>query len=148
MLRLSWRWLNPSPPLPSNLKPYERFLARCTHAALAIALGLTVSLHIAGALKHHFVLQDDTLRRMLPFGRITLAVLAAMVLRGVARTVTAPFTWRTATVQGRSVGYLSGQMTLPRLDFGVGQGQWQSTEFLGNDVIVRYSLVLRPSRRP
>jgi cytochrome b561/polyisoprenoid-binding protein YceI len=313
-LRLLWRWRDPTPPLPSNLKPYERFLAHfthaalylllfampltgwmmssargfpvswfnlfqlpdlvpksetlyealvTTHAALAIALAVTVTLHIAGALKHHFVLKDDTLRRMLPFGRITLAVLAAAVLtvpaaraaasdesrasgqaytllaapssltytfsqagalnqgkfesfavsfdpaagrlevvidmrsfdtgdpqrnavlagrdffdvtqypqsrfsasriertaagyeavgsltlRGVTRTVTIPFAWRTAMVQGRSVGYLSGQTTLPRLDFGVGQGQWQSTEFLGNDVTVHYSLELAPkSGRP
>jgi cytochrome b561 len=26
-----------------------------------------VALHIAGALKHHLVLKDDVLRRMLPF---------------------------------------------------------------------------------
>jgi cytochrome b561/polyisoprenoid-binding protein YceI len=302
VLRLLWRWLNPTPPLPSNLKPHERFLAHfthaalyallfampltgwimssargfpvswfhvfqlpdlvhknerlydamvTTHAALAIALGLTVALHIAGALKHHFVLKDDTLRRMLPSGRMTLAVLAgamlaapaaraagaaytllparssltytfsqagadnqgqfksfavsfdpaagrldvlvdmrsfdtgdqqrngilggkdlfdvaqypqsrftasriektaagyaaigSLTLRGVTRNVTVPFTWRTATVQGRSVGYLTGQMTLRRLDFGVGQGDWQSTDQVGNEVTVHYSLVLRPS---
>jgi cytochrome b561 len=27
-----------------------------------------VTLHVAAALKHHFVLRDDVLRRMLPFG--------------------------------------------------------------------------------
>ncbi|MDE2337708.1 MAG: cytochrome b [Gammaproteobacteria bacterium] len=37
-----------------------------THVLLAIALGLILVLHIAAALKHHFVLKDDTLRRMLP----------------------------------------------------------------------------------
>jgi cytochrome b561 len=306
MLRLLWRWLNPTPPLPSNLKPHERFLAHSTHAALyvllfampltgwimssargfpvswfnliqlpdlvpksetlydamvtthatlAIALALTVALHIAGALKHHFVLKDDTLRRMLPFGRITLALLAAamlaapaaraarngsratgpaytllaaqssltyaftqagaenqgrfksfavsfdpaagrldvvidmrsfdtgdqqrngilggkdlfdvaqypqsrfsasriertaqgyeamgsLTLRGVTRNITIPFTWRTATAQGHPVGYLTGQATLRRLDFGVGQGQWRATEWVGDDVTVRYSLVL------
>jgi polyisoprenoid-binding protein YceI len=47
-------------------------------------------------------------------------------------------------VQGRSVGYLAGRMTLKRLDFGVGQGQWQSTEWVGNDVTVRYSVELVP----
>ncbi len=298
-LRLLWRWLNPTPPLPSNLTPHERFLARCTHAtlyvllfampltgwimssargfpvswfnlyqlpdlvpksraiydamvtthaALAIALALTVTLHIAGALKHHFVLKDDTLRRMLPFGRITLAAVAGVVLapavahaagpvyaavlaqsslsyaftqagagnqgrfksftasfdpaagrlevvvvmrsydtgdqqrndtlggkdffdvaqypqsrfsasriektaagyeaigsltlRGVTRNIAIPFTWRTATMQGHSVGYLSGQTTLKRLDFGVGQGQWQSTDWVGNEVTIRYSLTL------
>lgn len=308
VLRLLWRWLNPTPPLPSNLKPYERWLAHfthvslygllfampltgwimssargfpvswfdlfqlpdlvpksrtlydamvITHAALASTLAAVVALHIAGAIKHHFVLKDDTLRRMLPFGRITLCVLAGMTLsvpaaraaaaarapgpaytllapqssltysfiqagarnqgrfrsftatfdpaagrlsvvidmrsfdtgdqqrnevlggrdffdvaryprsrftatridktatgyeaigsltlRGVTRPVTVPFTWRTARVQGRPVGYLSGQLVLRRLDFGIGQGQWHSTAWLGNSVTVRYSLVLQPS---
>jgi cytochrome b561 len=36
------------------------------HVLLAIALGLLLVLHIAAAFKHHFVLRDDTLRRMLP----------------------------------------------------------------------------------
>jgi cytochrome b561/polyisoprenoid-binding protein YceI len=311
LLRLLWRWLNPTPPLPSNLKPYERRLAHfthvslyvllfampltgwimssargfpvswfgifqlpdlvskssslyaamvITHATLASALALVVALHIAGAMKHHFVLKDDTLRRMLPFGRITLFALAALMLpppaarasaargapapaytllgaqssltytfiqagarnrgrfgsfaatfdpaagrlsvvidmrsfdtgdaqrngmlggkdffdvaqypqarftatriektateyeaigsltlRGVTHPVTVPFTWRTATVRGRSVGYLSGQLVLRRLDFGIGQGQWHSTAWLGNDVTVRYSLVLTPSASP
>lgn len=305
-LRLLWRWLNPTPPLPSNLRAHERFLAHFTHAALyillfampltgwmmssargfpvswfnmaqlpdlvpkserlygamvtthavlAVTLALVVALHIAAALKHHFVLKDDTLRRMLPFGararRMTVAVLAGTVLaaptaraagsgytllakqssltytftqagaanegrfksfavsfdpaaerlevaidmrsfdtgdrqrngilggkdffdvaqypqsrftasrivktaagyqatgsltlRGVTRNTTVAFTWRTAMVQGHVVGYLSGQTTLQRLDFGVGQGQWQSTEWVGNAVTVRYSLELVPA---
>lgn len=300
-LRLLWRWINPTPPLPSNLKPYERILAHVTHkglyvllfampitgwimtsargfpaswfnlvqlpdfvpksealygamvvthAALACSLAVIVALHIAGALKHHFVLKDDTLRRMLPFGRSTLAALAAMLLaaaaahattasaaysalpaqssvtytftqagaanqgrfksfavsfdpaagqlqvvidmrsfdtgdqqrndilgskdffdvaqynqarftathmersatgydatgsltlRGVTRNVTIPFSWRTAAEQGRTVGYLAGQVTLQRLDYGIGQGQWKSTEWVGNAVTVHYSLTL------
>jgi len=303
-LRLLWRWLNPTPPLPSNLRPHERFLAHfthaalytllfampltgwmmssargfpvswfnmaqlpdlvpknetlygvlvTTHAALAIALGLIVALHIAGALKHHFVLKDDTLRRMLPFGRMTVAVLAgamlaapaaraagpavytllapqssltyafsqagaqnqgrfksfavsfdptagrlevlidmrsfdtgdsqrngilggkdlfdvaqypqsrftasrivktaagyeatgSLTLRGVTRAINVPFTWRTATVQGSVIGYMSGQTTLHRLDFGVGQGEWQSTEWVGNTVTVRFTLTLTASK--
>ncbi|MFZ1098637.1 MAG: cytochrome b [Steroidobacteraceae bacterium] len=118
IIRLAWRSANPTPELPGTLKPYERALARFTHAALyvllfamplsgwmmssargfpvswfgmfqlpdlvpkskplyqalvdthaalACALGAVVALHIAGALKHHFVLRDDVLRRMLPF---------------------------------------------------------------------------------
>jgi cytochrome b561 len=120
IIRLTWRWLNPTPELPGTLKPHERALARFTHVALyvllfamplsgwtmssargfpvswfgffqlpdlvpkskplyaallgthatlACALGVVVALHIAGALKHHFVLKDDVLRRMLPFPR-------------------------------------------------------------------------------
>ena len=308
-VRLLWRWLNPTPPLPSNLEPYERLLARVTHAALyvllfampltgwmmssargfpvswfnllqlpdlvpksrmlygtmvtahaalAIALAVTLALHVAGALRHHFVLKDDTLRRMLPFRRIVPVLLAAamlaaatahaasdgprasgptytllaaqssltyvftqagaddqgrfksfsvtfdpaagrldvvidmrsfdtgdpqrngilggkdffdiahyprsrfiasriektakgyeamgsLTLRGVTRNIAIPFTWRTVIARGRSIGYLSGQTTLRRFDFGVGQGQWRSTEWLGNTVTVRYSLVLAPS---
>jgi cytochrome b561 len=118
VLRLLWRWMNPTPPLPNTLKPYERVLASFTHAGLYIllfALPLTgwmmssarrfavswfgfiqlpdfvpqskplydamlethetlvwvlyviVALHVLGALKHHFMLKDNVLRRMLPF---------------------------------------------------------------------------------
>jgi cytochrome b561/polyisoprenoid-binding protein YceI len=307
-LRLLWRWVNPTPPLPSNLKPYERWLAHgshaalyallfampltgwimssargftvswfnlfqlpnlvpkserlyeamiTTHATLAVALAVIVALHIGAALKHHFVLKDGTLRRMLPFGRIMLGALAAalvslpparaagaaasagrtysllpaqssltytftqagadsqgrfesftvsfdpaagrlevviamrsfdtgdaqrngvlagkdffdiahypqarftatrlsktrtgyeatgsLTLRGVTRTIMVPFTWRTASSGGRTLGYLAGEASLRRLDFGVGQGQWRSTEWVGDPVIVRYSLVLAPS---
>ncbi len=82
VLRLLWRWTNPTPPLPNDLKPYERVLAHITHAALYVllfaallqthhllawALAAVVVLHVAAALKHHYVLKDDVLRRMLPF---------------------------------------------------------------------------------
>lgn len=121
ILRLGWRWLNPSPPLPDTLKPWERTAARATHLALyalllaqplvgwlmvsasplevptiwfglvdvphligpdkateglmkrlhwifAWALIALIALHIAAALKHHLILRDDVLRRMLPGG--------------------------------------------------------------------------------
>jgi cytochrome b561 len=38
VIRLLWRWSNPTPPLPDTLKPYERFLAHVTHIALYIVL--------------------------------------------------------------------------------------------------------------
>jgi cytochrome b561 len=116
-LRLGWRWANPTPTLPSTLKPYERLLARgthlllyvllfamplsgwmmssargfpvswfgffqlpdlvpkdkalyealvSTHETLAWTLVAIVALHVGAALKHHFMLKDDVLRRMLP----------------------------------------------------------------------------------
>jgi cytochrome b561 len=119
-LRLAWRVLNPTPVLPDTLKPYERFLAKFTHAALyglifamplsgwlmssarnfsvswfglfplpnlvgqdkklydtlhethevlAVTLIVVATLHVLAALKHHFFLKDDVLRRMLPFTR-------------------------------------------------------------------------------
>jgi cytochrome b561 len=118
IVRLPWRWFNPTPVLPPIMKPYERRLAHfshamlyillfaqpltgwmmssargfpvswfrffqlpdlvpkskplyqalvTTHATLACVLVAVVVLHVAGALKHHYVLRDDVLRRMLPF---------------------------------------------------------------------------------
>lgn len=118
VLRLLWRRANPTPALPSTLKPWERLLAHLTHAGLyllliavpllgwlmssargfpvswfglvqlpdvvprnkalydalmethdtlAWVLAAVVGLHVAAALKHHFILRDDVLRRMLPF---------------------------------------------------------------------------------
>src|SRR6516225_10452693 len=34
ILRLLWRWLNPSPELPVGLQPWERVAARLSHAGL------------------------------------------------------------------------------------------------------------------
>jgi cytochrome b561 len=117
VVRLAWRWSNPTPTLPDTLKPYERTLARLTHALLYVllfavplsgwlmssargfpvswfgflqlpdlvpknkalyealltthgilawTLGIVATVHLVAALKHHFVLKDDVLRRMLP----------------------------------------------------------------------------------
>jgi cytochrome b561 len=46
-------------------KPVEDALKE-VHEALAIGIFMLLLLHVAGALKHHFVLRDDTLARMLP----------------------------------------------------------------------------------
>jgi cytochrome b561 len=122
VIRLLWRWANPTPELPTTLKPYERRLAALTHFGLylilfampltgwmmssargfpvswfgffqlpdfvpkndalynamkethdtlALVLYAIVTLHVVAALKHHFLLKDDVLRRMLPFTKRT-----------------------------------------------------------------------------
>jgi len=38
ILRLTWRWLNPTPALPETLKPYQRVLAHSTHALMYLLL--------------------------------------------------------------------------------------------------------------
>jgi polyisoprenoid-binding protein YceI len=67
-----------------------------------------------------------------------------LTIRGVTRDIHVPFSFRTADEQGRPAGYLQGRTTIKRLDFGVGQGDWKSTEWVGNDVSVLYSLRLAP----
>ncbi|HTD12616.1 MAG TPA: YceI family protein [Steroidobacteraceae bacterium] len=65
-----------------------------------------------------------------------------LTIRGVARDARVPFTFRTASEQGAVVGYMSGKVTIRRLDFGVGQGDWKATDQVGNDVIVSFALRL------
>jgi cytochrome b561 len=121
VVRLVWRWMNPVPDLSAETRPWERVLAKISHAllyGLIFALPLTgwlmssaknfpvswfslfqlpdlvapseqlfrqmrslhhtlfaalvvvAVLHIAGALKHHFIDRNDVLKRMLPFGGV------------------------------------------------------------------------------
>jgi polyisoprenoid-binding protein YceI len=65
-----------------------------------------------------------------------------LTLRGVARAQRVPFTLRSATEQGRRVLYMTGKTLIKRLDFGVGQGDWKSTEWVGNEVTVTFNLRL------
>jgi polyisoprenoid-binding protein YceI len=65
-----------------------------------------------------------------------------LTLRGVTRDTRVPFTFRTADEHGVAVGYMSGKTTVRRLDFGVGQGEWKSTEWVGNEVGVSFALRL------
>jgi cytochrome b561 len=116
-VRLLWRLVNPVPPLPPGIPPWERIAARLSHALLYLmllvqpligflqsnaanfpvvwwgvvrlppliktdeALAETlveahawnsrlllalVLIHVGAALRHHFLLKDDVLRRMLP----------------------------------------------------------------------------------
>jgi len=68
-----------------------------------------------------------------------------LTIRGVSRDFHVPFSFRTADEQGKPAGYLLGKAPLKRLDFGVGQGDWKSTDEVGNDVSVAYSLRLVPA---
>jgi len=68
--------------------------------------------------------------------------LGKLTIRDVTRDLHVPFTFRTATENGVTVGYMSGKATLHRLDFGVGQGDWKGTDQVGNDVEVSFALRL------
>src|SRR5688500_5898118 len=56
---------------PDLVAPDERLFQqmRDLHHLLFGVLVVVALLHIAGALKHHFIDRNDVLRRMLPFGR-------------------------------------------------------------------------------
>ena len=63
--KLKWFGLFSIPPLWGPDKDLKH-LAEDVHWALSWAIVTLVVLHVAGALKHHFVDRDDVLRRMLP----------------------------------------------------------------------------------
>lgn len=63
-----------------------------------------------------------------------------LTLRGVTRPVTLRFDY----TPGQVGGALEGSARLDRLDFGVGQGEWQGTEWVGAGVTVRFDLLLPP----
>ncbi len=68
------------------------------------------------------------------------AATGALTLRGVTKDVPITFTF----TPGSGGAKLDGSAQLKRLDFGVGQGDWKSTEWIGDLVKVNFSLTLKP----
>jgi polyisoprenoid-binding protein YceI len=67
-----------------------------------------------------------------------------LTLRGLSRDVPIAFTFESLTEGGQPVAYLKGTATIKRLSFGVGQGEWKSTEWIADDVDVAFALRLQP----
>jgi polyisoprenoid-binding protein YceI len=63
-----------------------------------------------------------------------------LTLRDVTRPVKLVFTFK-PSADGRTAR-LSGGTTIQRLDFGVGQGEWKDTTWVGNPVDIRFDLAL------
>jgi len=70
--------------------------------------------------------------------------LGKLTLRDVTRDQHVLFTLRSVNEQGHPALYLTGKTTIHRLDYGVGQGDWKSTEWVGADVTVTYNVRLAP----
>lgn len=63
-----------------------------------------------------------------------------LTIRGVTRPVPVVFT----LAPGAGAPVMKGSASLRRLAFGLGQGEWASTEWVGNEVEVRFELRLQP----
>jgi len=68
------------------------------------------------------------------------SAVGALTLHGVTKQV--PIDFQFTNVAGGAK--LAGSAKLNRLDFGVGQGDWKSTEWVGDAVKISFSLVLKP----
>jgi polyisoprenoid-binding protein YceI len=63
-----------------------------------------------------------------------------LTIRGVTKTVPVTFTLQPAG----AATVMKGSASLKRLEFGLGQGEWASTEWVGDTVDVRFELRLSP----
>jgi polyisoprenoid-binding protein YceI len=70
----------------------------------------------------------------------SVRVIGSLTLRDHTRPLSLRLSWRFATENNVAVAYLGGQAVLNRLDFGVGQGEWASTEWVANAVNVSFQL--------
>jgi polyisoprenoid-binding protein YceI len=64
----------------------------------------------------------------------------SLTLRGVTKDVPIDFQFVSTGPQAK----LDGTAKLKRLDFGVGQGDWKSTEWVADAVKINFSLLLKP----
>jgi polyisoprenoid-binding protein YceI len=67
-----------------------------------------------------------------------LEAVGKLTLHGVTRELRLPLTLK-PTAAGLE---LSGETSIRRLDYGVGQGDWKSTDMVGNDVKLKYQVAL------
>jgi polyisoprenoid-binding protein YceI len=70
------------------------------------------------------------------------SALGTLTLRGVSKDVPIEFQFVTTPTGAK----LTGTASLRRLDFGVGQGEYKSTDSVGDAVRVNFSLTLLPKK--
>lgn len=63
-------------------------------------------------------------------------------LKGVKKPVTVPFRWRP---KGQNAE-MTGSLTLSRVDFGIGSGEWETDASIGHAVQVRFKVVLEAEK--
>jgi polyisoprenoid-binding protein YceI len=87
----------------------------------------------------HFPTAHYTTRNIVKSGSGYTAI-GGLTLRGVTKDVPISFQW----VPSGQSAKLVGTAQLKRLDFGAGQGDWKSTEWIADSVKISFALVLNP----
>ncbi len=147
----------------SNTGRFGKYTADVTFAADNLAASkIDVSIDI-GSLDTGDKERDDTLKSAdlfnpakFPKARFVsskIAVVGAgryeaqgkLTIRDVTKDIKLPITFQTRDEKGKQMGYLTGRYTIKRLEYGVGQGEWKSTEWVKDDVLVTFSLKLTPA---
>jgi polyisoprenoid-binding protein YceI len=71
-----------------------------------------------------------------------------LTIRGVTKNVLLPFSLvigEQSGTPGRERAVAKGELTISRLDYGIGQGEWASTKTVGDQVVIAFEI--RASRK-
>jgi polyisoprenoid-binding protein YceI len=68
-----------------------------------------------------------------------------LTVRGVTHDLRIPLVIKPITVAGKPALELTGSATVKRLDYGVGQGEWQKTDTVGDDIKLQWKVQLVPA---
>ena len=79
--------------------------------------------------------------RFVALGNGRFEALGRLTIRDNSREIRLPFSFKPAA-DGTHAG-LAGGTTIRRLDYGVGQGEWQDTQWLADEVRIRFTLQLQ-----
>lgn len=78
-------------------------------------------------------------------GNKTYMANGTLAIRDVSLPVAVPFTLDMAMDGPMREAVMQGALTINRLDFGVGQGEWEDTKTVGNPVKIDISIKARPA---
>ncbi|HEY6130826.1 MAG TPA: cytochrome b/b6 domain-containing protein [Halioglobus sp.] len=79
-----------------------------------------------------------------PDGDERFRAVGTLAIRDKSLPLQLPLTVRRATEAGTEVTYLTGEVAINRLDYGVGQGEWRSTEWVADKVSIAWSIRFVP----
>lgn len=82
---------------------------------------------------------SDSVRAL---GQNRYEVKGKLTLRDVTRSIDVPFTFDQAA---GGTARLTGKLSIQRLDYHIGLGQWADTRWVGNNVEVSFSVTLKPA---
>jgi polyisoprenoid-binding protein YceI len=78
--------------------------------------------------------------RFVPRGPDRFEAFGTLTIRGISKDVRLPFAFRPSA--DAATAEMTGGTTIHRLDFGVGQGEWRDTEWVGDEVRISFKLFL------
>jgi len=87
------------------------------------------------------IVAKSSAERFVAPGNGRFEALGKLTIRDVTREIRLPFGFKPAADGARAE--LAGGIAIRRLDYGVGQGEWQDTQWIGDEVRIRFTLHLQ-----